>query len=211
MTRRAKRVPLAVVTVAAMVALAYLGARWWERAYVEWLISGLGQSSADTRSQAARRLGEVGAAAARAVPALIQRFNDSDGKVREAAALALADIGEPAVAPLIACLRHGDESIGLQAAWALTNMGPSAAPAVPALVGCLGDENARVRHAAALTLADIGPAAREAVPALRERVRAEPPEGTPCVIAGQTRTMRVRAAAQEALAKIEGAQAVEGQ
>ncbi|HUU61806.1 MAG TPA: HEAT repeat domain-containing protein, partial [Acidimicrobiia bacterium] len=99
------------------------------------------------RAEAARMLGEIGADAAPAVPALTAALADpgtvmgSDiDTVGEAAAVALGAIGDPgAVSVLIADLESGDRAAGA-AIDALATMGPAAAAAVPALIEMLDGE-----------------------------------------------------------------------
>jgi HEAT repeat protein len=88
------------------------------------------------RLRAAEALGNMGADAAPAVPALIATLPDETPSVRSGVAFALGHIG------------------------------PAAADAVPALVELLQDENREVRSMASVALGRIGPPAGAARPAL---------------------------------------------
>jgi hypothetical protein len=82
-------------------------------------------NDAAVRRRAASALGELGAAASPAVPALVEALSDEDATVRRAAAQALGAIG------------------------------PEASAATPALTGALEDPDAGVRKDAALALVAI--------------------------------------------------------
>ncbi len=94
----------------------------------------------ETRWNAARTLGKLGAEGADAVPALVEALGDETTTVREHAAEALGDIGPPAAA------------------------------AVEDLVGVLDDPAVRVRRDAVRSLGQIGPAARVGVAEMKKRL-----------------------------------------
>src|SRR4029453_10207867 len=108
------------------------------------------------RGGAAVTLGMLGAAAADAVPALIERFTDSDGDVRVFAAEALGKVGAPAVPALTKALRSEEDPARQWAADALGEMHAAAKDAVPALVEVLKDKKDEVRTEAASALGGIG-------------------------------------------------------
>ncbi len=116
---------------------------------------------------------ELGAAAARAVPILVElartsptgRFDDA----RSGAIDALAAIGPAAkesVPVIVSALREPKAGIRNAAALALGDIGAEATSVVPALVGVLQDPEEVVRGGAAASLGRFGAAAASAVPAL---------------------------------------------
>jgi len=137
--------------------------------------------------QAAVSLGELGAEAATAAPALADALASRDEDLRRGAAYALGRIGPAAVPAVRRALAHRDESTRRQAVEALGWVGPSA---VPVLVEALADGQALVRRAAARALGRLGPAANQATPALLQTA--------------SDRDSEVRAAAAEALQQIRG-------
>ncbi|MBI3462444.1 MAG: HEAT repeat domain-containing protein [Planctomycetes bacterium] len=104
---------------------------------VRVLVGAIDHEDLDTRIAAASALGQAGAHANLAVPALIHALDDPRALVRAPAA----------------------ESLG--------NLGKAAASAVPPLSEALTDEYAVVRRNAAEALGKIGKPARSAVPMLR--------------------------------------------
>ncbi|MEO8498519.1 MAG: HEAT repeat domain-containing protein, partial [Planctomycetota bacterium] len=147
------------------------------------------------RGLAAQSLGEFGATAKAAVPALVQRLKDENGYIRVDAAVALWRIEQhPAAVPaLIAELKHEDRSIRGQA---VSNLGDIAAAenssdVIPALLSTFeNDEDADVRRAAAYALAATGDLAESAVSALTSALYDENEE--------------IRRAARDAIAMIFG-------
>jgi lysophospholipase L1-like esterase len=138
---------------------------------------------------AAWSLGNLGAAAEAAVPALARALSrdDTDAVV----AGALARIG-PRAAGAVGVLAHdlGSENADRRwrAARTLGRIGPPAAPAVPRLAEALADPHDAVRRNAARALGRIGPAARPAAAALQR--------------ATGDRNEEVRREARQALARI---------
>ncbi|NEQ20796.1 MAG: HEAT repeat domain-containing protein, partial [Microcoleus sp. SIO2G3] len=121
------------------------------------------------RWRAASALGEIGAEASSAVPALTMALQDEDEYIRRIAAYALGKIGleaASAVPDLIAALQDTDRNLRLVAAYALGKIGPEASSAVPNLITALQDTNAEVRLNAATALGRIGAESKTAVPAL---------------------------------------------
>jgi HEAT repeat protein len=120
-------------------------------------------------------LGELGAAAEPAVPALVAALRDEDD-VPGVAAQALAKIGpaaRAAVPALLEVLGRDDARRRWNAAGALGRIGPGARAATPALAAALRDGDARVRAQAALALGRIGAATEVVVPALAAALRDE--------------------------------------
>lgn len=112
-----------------------------------------GDGSDGARVVGATALGEMGAAAASAVPALVKRLKDEDGDVRIAAAVALLKIdpakqSDAAVAAIAAELKNPDLLIRILAADALGDLGPRAKAALPFLTAALRDPEPELRQAA---------------------------------------------------------------
>jgi len=119
------------------------------------LIGLLSESGAETRIRAARRLGQYGAGAASAVPALtINLYYDGTYDVREAAAWALGEIGSassPAVPVLITVMLSNDiVHVRRAAADALGKIGDKSA--LFALVQVLDDDDTGVSDKAASSI-----------------------------------------------------------
>ena len=92
------------------------------------------------RRASATALGQIGPAAAEAVPALIKVLGDAERVVRGRAAEALGKIGPAAAEAVPALIKVlGDAECRPDAAEALGKIGPAAAEAVPALIKALGD------------------------------------------------------------------------
>jgi HEAT repeat protein len=127
---------------------------------------------ADVRTTAATAIGNLGAAAVPAVPALIgQMQNDSSKEARETAARALGRIGKavPKDRRAIPALRqtagkHADPVTRVVALGALAMMEVEVVDQVTALRKYLHDDNDLVRMKAAHALGMIGPAARVTAP-----------------------------------------------
>lgn len=130
--------------------------------------------------EAARTLGEIGAAATDAVPALIAVLQKGAALSQPNAAKALGQIGDPRAIPTLTGLAskisgidsHAD-SVGQSAIASLERFGPAASAAVPVLMKLMnrsprGPADADVRRRVAFALAAIGDTSRELVDALRE-------------------------------------------
>ena len=133
-----------------------------EKKGVTYWIGRLRSRRANIRIEAASALGDIGPAAASAVPALSNALEDEEWIVRSAAAMSLGGIGPPAksaVSALTNALEDEDEDVREEAASALGKIGPAAAAAVPALTNALRDEDEEVREEAASALGKIDPAA----------------------------------------------------
>jgi len=129
---------------------------------VPGLLTGLENSDAARRADAAEDLGRIGPPAKAAVPALARRLKDADPQVRIASAAAIASIDpkNPDVLPAALAELKGAAEQRRVAADLLGDLG---AVSVPTLSGALKDVDANVRWAAAESLGRIGPAAKAAV------------------------------------------------
>jgi HEAT repeat protein len=103
---------------------------------------------AGQRRAAARSLGEMGAKAKLAIPALVKALNDVDGSVRDEAENSLKKMGEPAVSELLPHLKDPDEFVRLRIVTVLGGIGPDAKAALPAIEAAKQDSSAFVRSAA---------------------------------------------------------------
>jgi lysophospholipase L1-like esterase len=132
------------------------------------LVAALGSADSYVVAFAAWSLGNLGAAAERAVPALAQTLSRDDTNAVVAAALArIGPAAAGAVGVLVDALRSENPDRRWRAARTLGRIGPPSEPAVPLLIGALGDANNAVRQHAARALGRIGPAARPAAAALQ--------------------------------------------
>jgi HEAT repeat protein len=115
------------------------------------------------RRRAAQALGDMGPAAAAAVPALEAAWKGSEPELRVAAAAALWRIGrhrEAALRTLTQALRDKEyRDSRYQLVWTLGSLGPEARAAVPALREALDDPDSLVRRSAAEALKKIDPGA----------------------------------------------------
>lgn len=123
-------------------------------------VSALGRALSDTDAitcrHAAEALAGFGAAAAAAVP---QLMNALAGKNPQAGS-ALAAIGTPALPSLIKALDSPSEHVRRSALDILAAIGPDAGPALPALLKLLGDQDATVRGAALRAVKAVNPPAQ---------------------------------------------------
>lgn len=136
------------------------------------LIDTLTHKSELARGYAAFALGEQGARAAEAVPALTQAAKDGSEWVRRNVVEALGTIKSPldmTVTTLADALSDADAQVRFTSALSLTRIGAAAEAAVPALKAALKDENRYVRANAveALTCIDSPAARRIALDYLR--------------------------------------------
>lgn len=208
------------VHAAAQDALVYVKATRQDA--VKLLVEASNDSSWKMRQKAAQVLGEMGPAAREAIPALQKATGDADSDVQAAALEALVKVspGE-AVKLLVDRLNASESQVRQKAARILGEMRPAARDAIRALIKATHDDNSdvqaaalealvkaspedaikplvlklnasewQVRQKAAQMLGGMGSAAREAIPALQK--------------AAQDSDSDVRAAAQEALDKIQG-------
>lgn len=140
------------------------------------LEAALHSDDAYVRSFAAFTLGRLGAAAAPAIPALIEAYRREEKEGRGAAVGALGALGplaEAAVPALVDGLANPVSHRRWTAARSLGRIGAPAKAAVPALIATLRDSNRHVRVYAAQALGRLGVEAAAAVPALQEAARDE--------------------------------------
>jgi serine/threonine-protein kinase len=122
-------------------------------------------------------LGEMGAEARHAVPALIDALEDADAAVRWDAAKALGKLG-PAAARAVSALaaivhEQGDAITRQYAVAALGSIGAPARAAVPALIGTFKENTSNLDQQAAEALVRIG---APAIPALVEAMKDDDPQ-----------------------------------
>ena len=98
------------------------------------LCAGLKNADPRTASGAAQALGNIGADAAEAVPALAEAMRGTNIVLCRLAAKALSQIGSPALSTLITHLQHSDPFVRGESAMAIGWMGPLARSAVPFLM-----------------------------------------------------------------------------
>ncbi len=119
------------------------------------------QLDSETRWNAARAIGKIGAEAADAVPALVTALQDPAATIREHAAEALGDIGPgaaAAVAPLVSVLHDPAIRVRRDAVRSLGQVGPAARTVVSEIQQVLlTDKEEIVREAARNTLQTIAP------------------------------------------------------
>jgi predicted Zn finger-like uncharacterized protein len=132
------------------------------------------EGQAELRRQAARTLGQIGAAAsAQGVPALTEVLKDPDAVIREAAAEALGKFGSQgraAVPPLLAALEDSETAVRRAALAALAQLRPEAKEVLPKLKPAFKDADAQVRRNALDVLGQLGAEAgkdKEALAALK--------------------------------------------
>jgi predicted Zn finger-like uncharacterized protein len=132
------------------------------------------ESDAEFRLQAARCLGQIGAAAAtQGVPALAAALKDTEADIREAAADALGKFGvegRSAVPSLLAVLTDKETAVRRATLGALAQIGPEAKDALPKLKPAFKDPDPEVRRRALDVLGRLGKDAvkdKEALAALK--------------------------------------------
>jgi HEAT repeat protein len=125
-------VALGMVLAAGLACLAVAGEQ--RPAAIPDLIRQLSSNDPHLRQQAARQLGDRGAAARDAVAALGKLRHDPVAEVRHSATKALGQIGKSAVPVLIERLRDRDADERARTARTLARIGPDAVQAVPELM-----------------------------------------------------------------------------
>ncbi len=159
---------------------------------LEKLVRRLRDGNAEEQRIAANQLGELGAHAVAAVPALVHALESPEDGVQFASAVALGKIGARAVPALVVALRNSRWYVRRAATEALGRMGDDAAAAVPKLVAILaGDPNELVRGCAAWSLGRIA-TTDPAVTALVEALFADPDGNVRRWATDALRAMRVR-------------------
>jgi HEAT repeat protein len=132
------------------------------------LVAALGSEDGYVAAFAAWSLGNLGSAAAGAVPDLVRALARDDTNAVVAGALArIGPAAAAAVPTLVEALGSEDADRRWRAARTLGRIGPSAEAAVEALAKALADPNGAVRQHAARALGRIGPAALPAAAALQ--------------------------------------------
>ena len=152
-----------------------------------------GSADADhqARAEALADIARLGAAAAPAIPALVELLGDDNEAVGLNAAYALAHVGEAGIAPLAAAMRGNDgenvddarcfidqgekselEMVARNAAHGLVAAG---LPALPALLDCAREGGPRVRKYALFALGELDTDAHEVIDALVAGCRDEDP------------------------------------
>jgi HEAT repeat protein len=121
------------------------------------------------RRAAAASLGEVGAPATEAIPALMEALNGNDLESRRYACSSLGSLGRAAadaVPALISALNDPDRDLQYRVLVSLAKIGTQAAPAVQILIDKFHNFDDVGRQQAAAALGQIGPAAASAIPIL---------------------------------------------
>ena len=124
---------------------------WAQDEHISKLTEALDHSDAEQRSAAVDQLGDLGARARSAIPALIKALDHADDELRWRAARALGAISvtHDAAPALTARLSDPHPLVRAHAAYALGKIGKSDEAIVAALAAAIGDEDAAVRRAAA--------------------------------------------------------------
>jgi HEAT repeat protein len=129
------------------------------------------------RWRAAYVLGEMGACAAPAVPALGRLLAEErvprPFRTPPSSAFALGKIGVPAIAELARSLGSSESRIRMNALMAFGFMGKNGRDAVPIVIKVLDDKDEEVRHTAALTLASLGAEPEQMMASLTDCLQAE--------------------------------------
>jgi len=121
------------------------------------------------RRRAADILGQIGPAAASAVPQLIDNLSDTQYEVHMAAENALRKIGAPALSGLTRALTLKDEGLRRRVVDIMGSMGPAAAPAL--MNTARRDESSFVRLSAIENLPALQPLPPTVIPALINSLR----------------------------------------
>jgi HEAT repeat protein len=143
-----------------------------EKPPVKTLLPTLLEALQDEKSEVARAnacnvIGQFGAQAKPAVPALSKALSDKDATVRAEAALALGEIGVGAKAAIPALLDSlKTDEIHFAEPFVLASLGKMGEAAVPALKEALTAKQYRLRRGAVYALALIGPPAASTVGSL---------------------------------------------
>jgi HEAT repeat protein len=116
------------------------------------LVSVLDHKEGGLRYDAARALGQMGAEAKAAIPALARLQADKDEAVRREATKALCHIGKAALPALTASLQSDSVEVRRNVVVALSNLGPDA---LPALRSAAKDKDEVVRTLAQMFINDL--------------------------------------------------------
>jgi HEAT repeat protein len=138
---------------------------------VSALINALADNESFVRNAAASALGEIGPAAAKAIPGLAEAIREPDGSLATAS---LGKLGPAALPAIIQLMKHEEIEVRKRAAFALCEMGPAAKPALPVLWPLVREGDADVQDYAGFAIEAIAPAARVELTAALE-------DGSPAV------------------------------
>ena len=131
----------------------------------------LDKDDVHVRFLAAKVLGDIGAAAAKATPALIAALESEPDLVAGQAGEALAAVGgKDVVTRLERLLDEGDRRRMARACDVLGKLGEQAAPALSRLIALAGGADPETAVHAVRAIGAVGPAAQEAVPVLVKHV-----------------------------------------
>ena len=130
------------------------------------LIRITGKLDPDFRANAAKALGELGAEAVEAVPALIMGLRDADVHLRIESARALGEIGPGAAAAVDALVEAFGDEVGIVTDEAASALGRIGEAAMPAILEALKHTDMIVRERAASALAKVGKYSKDAIPGL---------------------------------------------
>ena len=125
-------------------------------AAIDALIAGLSDDNPQVREMSAWTLSEIKEPAARVVPALITVLTDADENIRVVGSVILQNMGEPAVPYLIDALKAESSEIRLNVAYALGEIGVPLDTILPALINTLTDQEWNVRRLVVRALVTIG-------------------------------------------------------
>lgn len=129
------------------------------------LIEALDHADPLIRENAAKALGDAGADAKDAIPALVASLRDADEDVRIWSSISLTRLGEPVAEWALGALGDASPAVRADAARALSKPHPAPPRAAPALLAAVKDENVEVRRLAAQALASFAYSSRENLPA----------------------------------------------
>ncbi len=120
-------------------------------------VNALHSTNADLHHPAVYALGEMGAAAAPALPAVLECLRHQQDPVRASAIYTLSRIGQPALDPMIEAVRQMRGPERRAAAQALIKLSPSPRVTLPPLLQMLDDEDPRSRLEALRCLLTVAP------------------------------------------------------
>lgn len=129
---------------------------------VDGFMAFLADKNPKVREQGLRALGEFGATASRAVPAVLGLLQSQDFRVRSAAEFALVRMGPDALAGVIGLFQHSNAAVRLKAVATLWTFGTDAHSAIPELEKLRSDPAEKVRQAAESRLKEFNLAVEKA-------------------------------------------------
>jgi cellulose biosynthesis protein BcsQ len=155
------------------VVLALAGGYWWYATHPSpaKLAARLKDSRFSVRSDAVKKLGEMGSAAVPHLPAIADLLKDPDSSVRAAAVSALGYIAvwdresvSKFAAEVAHLLKDSDDWVRYRALVALRGLGQSSVAFAPEIAGVLKDNYSAVRLEAVETLGELGTSATKFAP-----------------------------------------------